>query len=175
MNWFTRNLTWTSRKTEASNPQSQSNSKEEDEDQLYGVTEDLINYTKSFTIDTFKNFPLQYEDEATNAENSLTNSARIRNDLSQWQERHATLVLSRVKELSQIRYKLCPGRLKDNQFWSIYFKLVRSHVIEYELRAIQREKLKEMAVEEEKSLDNNAIEVEMSETKHGSMIESPHS
>ncbi|XP_028780972.1 uncharacterized protein LOC114737225 isoform X2 [Neltuma alba] len=160
MNWFTRNLTWTSRKTEASNPQSQSNSKEEDEDQLYGVTEDLINYTKSFTIDTFKNFPLQ---------------ARIRNDLSQWQERHATLILSRVKELSQIRYKLCPGRLKDNQFWSIYFKLVRSHVIEYELRAIQREKLKRMAVEEEQSLDNNAIEVEMSETKHGSMIESPHS
>ncbi|XP_028798288.1 uncharacterized protein LOC114753748 isoform X2 [Neltuma alba] len=119
MNWFTRNLTWTSRKTEASNPQSQSNSKEEDEDQLYGVTEDLINYTKSFTIDTFKNFPLQYEDEATNAENSLTNSARIRNDLSQWQERHATLVLSRVKGGF---LRVCGGRTLYLRFFAFCCK-----------------------------------------------------
>ncbi|KAI9112192.1 hypothetical protein K1719_016715 [Acacia pycnantha] len=175
MNWITRNLTWTSRETKTPNPQSQSNPEGENEDKLYGITEDLINCAKSFTIDTFKNFPLQDEDEATGVEDTPMDSARTRKDLSQWQERHATLILSRVKELSQIRYKLCPGRLKEKQFWSIYFKLVRDHVIEYELRAIQREKLKRMAMEEEKSSNSNEIEVEMSETKHGELIESPQS
>ncbi|KAI9125611.1 hypothetical protein K1719_003029 [Acacia pycnantha] len=59
MNWITRNLTWTSRETKTPNPQSPSNPEGENEDQLYGITEDLINCAKSFTIDTFKNFPLQ--------------------------------------------------------------------------------------------------------------------
>ncbi|XP_028780953.1 uncharacterized protein LOC114737214, partial [Neltuma alba] len=97
MNWFTRNLHGLPERPKPQILSHNQTPKEEDEDQLYGVTEDLINYTKSFTIDTFKNFPLQDEDEATNAQDTLTNSARIRNDLSQWQERHATLILSRVK------------------------------------------------------------------------------
>ncbi|KAF7845550.1 BSD domain containing protein [Senna tora] len=130
MDWFIRNLTRSSSKTKTSNLQSQSNSKGEDEEQLYGITGDLINHVKSLTIDTFRNFPLQDEDETTYGVESPRTSARIRKDLSQWQERHANLILSRVKELSQVRYKLCPGRLKEKQFWSIYFKLVRSHVIE---------------------------------------------
>lgn len=64
MEWLRRNLSRSSRNSESPNPQSQSNSKkgkkEEDEEfRLYGITEELINHVKSFTIDTFKNFPLQ--------------------------------------------------------------------------------------------------------------------
>lgn len=34
------------------------------------------------------------------------------------------------QELSQLRYRLCPGHLKEQQFWRIYFMLVKSYVAE---------------------------------------------
>lgn len=181
MEWLRRNLSRSLRNSESPNPQSQLNSKkgrEEDDDEevrLYGITEELINHVKSFTIDTFKNFPLQDEDEATYDEETQSTSSNVQKDLSQWQERHAILILSRVKEISQLRFVLCPRHLKEKQFWKIYFKLARSHVFEYELRAIQREKLKRMAMEEAKSSDNRPNEVEMAEAKHGNLESLPPS
>lgn len=44
-------------------------------------------------------------------------------------------------------------------------------LIRYELRAIQREKLEQMAMEDEKSSDNSPYEIEMAEAKHGNFIE----
>ncbi|GAB2213923.1 hypothetical protein Droror1_Dr00018249 [Drosera rotundifolia] len=41
---------------------------------------------------------------------------------------------------------LCPRHLKEWQFWRINFILVKSFVTEYELRAIQLEKLKTVAM-----------------------------
>ncbi|XP_068479159.1 uncharacterized protein [Phaseolus vulgaris] len=114
---------------------------------------------------------LQYEDEGSYWEETESSSSKVRKDLSEWQERHAILVLSRVKEISQLRYVLCPRHLKENQFWKIYFKLARSHVLEYELRHIKQEKLKRMAMEDEKSSVNNSYEVEMSEAKDFNFIE----
>ncbi|TKY68600.1 hypothetical protein E2542_SST04856 [Spatholobus suberectus] len=175
MDWLRRSLSRSSRNSETPNTQTQSNSKvqqqQEDEESIYGITEKLINDVKSFTIDTFKNFPLQDEDEGSYGEETQSSSTKVRKDLSQWQEKHAILILSRVKEISQLRYVLCPRHLKENQFWKIYFKLARSHVLEYELRDIQREKLKLMAMEDEKSSDNNPYEVEMAEAKHGNFID----
>ncbi|PNY04953.1 hypothetical protein L195_g011016 [Trifolium pratense] len=46
-----------------------------------------------------------------------------------------------------------------------------SLLIRYELRAIQQEKLKQMAMEEDKSSDNHPYEIEMSEAKHVNFIE----
>lgn len=46
-----------------------------------------------------------------------------------------------------------------------------SLLIRYELRAIQQEKLKRMATEDEKSSNNSLYEIEMAEAKHGSIIE----
>ncbi|KAK8604490.1 hypothetical protein V6N13_099431 [Hibiscus sabdariffa] len=72
------------------------------------------------------NFPVQ-----DNGNNETTQiSSNVRKDLSDWQERHAILVLSKVKELSQLRFKLCPRHLKEENFWRIYFMLVKSHVAE---------------------------------------------
>ncbi|XP_027337627.1 uncharacterized protein LOC113851362 [Abrus precatorius] len=175
MDWLRRSLSRSSRNSKTSNTQTQPNSKvrqkeeeeEEEEESIYGITEELINHIKSFTLDTFKNFPLRDEDEGTYGEETQSSSTIVRKDLSQWQERHAILILSRVKEISQLRYVLCPRHLKENKFWKIYFKLARSHVLEYELRDVQREKLKRMAMEDEKSSDKSPYEVEMAEATQG--------
>ncbi|XP_042482397.1 uncharacterized protein LOC122062821 [Macadamia integrifolia] len=135
------------------------------EDEEFGVTEQLKNFVKSFSVDTFKNFPLQ-DDQRTvdNAGDSApTTSSNVQKDLSEWQERHAIIVLSRVKEISQLRYILCPRYLKERQFWRIYFKLVKDYVAPYEIRAIQRAKLKRMGMEDGTSLSTSAYEVEMAE------------
>lgn len=46
-----------------------------------------------------------------------------------------------------------------------------SLLIRYELRAIQQEKLKQMAMEEDKSSENHPYEIEMAEAKHGNSLE----
>ncbi|WCJ38086.1 BSD domain-containing protein [Euphorbia peplus] len=98
---------------------------EEEEEQLLGFTQQLIDHVNSFTLHTFLNFPLK--DESSNSTDAA-NSDNVQKDLSNWQERHATLVLSKLKELSQLRFKLCPRHLKERDFWRIYFLLVKSHV-----------------------------------------------
>ncbi|GAB2234501.1 hypothetical protein Droror1_Dr00003756 [Drosera rotundifolia] len=140
------------------------------DDEFYGVTDKLIEHVKSFTVDTFKNFelPEDVSDEAP------TSSGGVRMDLSEWQQQHATIILSKAKEVSQLRYMLCPRHLKERQFWRIYFLLVKSFVTEYELRAIQLEKLKTMAMGMEKSSRTQVIELEMSEATHTrSLLPSP--
>ncbi|CAL1412000.1 unnamed protein product [Linum trigynum] len=137
------------------------------DEELHGVTQQLIDRVKSFTLDDFKKFPLR-DDGTTEAsfgdEMAAAASASVRRDLSEWQERHATLILAKVKELAQLRFKLSPGHLKERDFWRIYFTLVKADIAEYELRAIQLAKLRKMAVEDGKSSDSSTIEVEMAET-----------
>ncbi|XVF32205.1 hypothetical protein REPUB_Repub17cG0062000 [Reevesia pubescens] len=108
--------------------------------------------------------------EATNSNSETQTSSNVRKDLSDWQERHAVLVLSKVKELSQLRFKLCPRNLKEEKFWRIYFMLVKSHVAEYELHAIQSAKLKRIAVTNEKTSDTGAYEVEMAERNQAASV-----
>ncbi|PWZ44270.1 26S proteasome non-ATPase regulatory subunit 7 A [Zea mays] len=90
-------------------------------------------------------------------------------DLTSWQERHAVLVLSKAKELAKIRYDLCPRHLKDKQFWRIYFLLAKSYISPYELRAIQKEKLRRMETENCKPKQVISVEVEMQESKRTSL------
>lgn len=42
------------------------------------------------------------------------------------QEKHCSLILDVVPEMNHLRYKLTPRVLKEEQFWRIYFILVRS-------------------------------------------------
>ncbi|KAK7330258.1 hypothetical protein VNO77_24446 [Canavalia gladiata] len=58
--------------------------------------------------------------------------SNIRQDLTEWQEKHANLVLSTVKEISRLRYELCPRVMKERKFWRIYFILVNNHIAHYE-------------------------------------------
>ncbi|CAI9107439.1 OLC1v1006790C1 [Oldenlandia corymbosa var. corymbosa] len=167
--WFKRNL---SRNRKSPIPISSaaaaanSNNGKEEEERFYGITDQLIEFVKSFTVDTFKNFPIPDADVEGGIEKGGDGvSGNVNNDLSEWQERHAVLILSKVKELSQLRFRLCPRLLKEQQFWRIYFTLVWNYVAEYELHAVRLAKLKEMSAENKTQTGTNAVEVEMSEAK----------
>ncbi|KAM6591994.1 hypothetical protein CsatA_014599 [Cannabis sativa] len=169
--WFRRSLTRNNNSKSAKNSDlfDQPKQPHKFDDQILGVTDKLIDFVKSFTLDTFKNFPRSDDEEEKNGGDFPTTSGSVRSDLSEWQERHATLVLSKVKEISQLRYKLCPGYMKEHQFWGIYFALVKTHVAEYELHAKRLAKRREIALENGKPTDRSACEVEMSETNSANL------
>lgn len=76
-----------------------------------------------------------------------TSASNVRKDLNEFQEKHATLVLTTVKEISRLRYELCPRAMKERHFWKIYFTLVNTHVAPYENQYM--EKLREAAKKSE--------------------------
>ncbi|XP_039120324.1 uncharacterized protein LOC120256707 isoform X3 [Dioscorea cayenensis subsp. rotundata] len=59
----------------------------------FGVTDELREFVKGITLSTFRDFPMEDEPEMQEVR-TLSN---VRQDLSEWQARHATLVLSTVK------------------------------------------------------------------------------
>ncbi|KAK7265892.1 hypothetical protein RJT34_33517 [Clitoria ternatea] len=106
--------------------------------QSFGITEELRDFVKGITITTFEHFPLQDDTELSDVD-AVSN---VRQDLTEWQEKHATLVLSTVKEISRFRYELCPRVMKERKFWRIYFILVNSHIAPYENQYMEDAKLK---------------------------------
>ncbi|KAL5998537.1 hypothetical protein ACLOJK_009480 [Asimina triloba] len=72
----------------------------------YGVTEQLQELLKSFTTDTFKDFDLHRavmlvaDDQRVFHDSPINTSTKhnVQQDLTEWQEQHAMLVLSTVKE-----------------------------------------------------------------------------
>ncbi|KAF8021370.1 hypothetical protein BT93_G1723 [Corymbia citriodora subsp. variegata] len=115
---------------------------EEDLEKL-GVTGDLREFVKGFTPATFQNFPIRDDDEKEEEEgDAAATGSNVRRDLTEWQAKHATLVLTTVKEVSRLRYQLCPRVMKEKRFWRIYFTLVSTHVAPYEKRYLEDAKLK---------------------------------
>ncbi|XP_077250444.1 BSD domain-containing protein [Tasmannia lanceolata] len=155
--------------------------------QEYGVTEQLRDFVKGFTLETFKDFPLPTSRDPADDDDhpritpiiedspATASDTNVRQDLTEWQEQHATLVLSTVKEISQLRYVLCPRHLKERQFWRIYFMLVKSYVTPYEIRALHKAKLKMMGKEDDKAMGQSAFEVEMTETTQVTSVLPPAS
>ncbi|KAF4347825.1 hypothetical protein F8388_009098 [Cannabis sativa] len=148
--WFRRSLTRNnnSKSTKNSDLSDQPKQPHKFDDQILGVTDKLIDFVKSFTLDTFKNFPRSDDEEEKNGGDFPTTSG---------------------SEISQLRYKLCPGYMKEHQFWGIYFALVKTHVAEYELHAKRLAKRREIALENGKPTDRSACEVEMSETNSANL------
>jgi len=138
-------------------------SKSAEDDEELGVTPQLLDFLRTLSPDAFKAAALQLQGGSAEA---------AAGDLTSWQERHAVLVLSKAKELAKIRYDLCPRHMKDKQFWKIYFLLSKSYISPYELRAIQKEKLRRMETENGKSKEVITVEVEMQESK-GSRVSQP--
>ncbi|CAH9088112.1 unnamed protein product [Cuscuta europaea] len=122
----------------------------------FGVTDDLREFVKGITMNTFQDFPLQDVSEMS----SIPTVSNVRQDLNDFQEKHANLVLSSVKEISKLRYALCPRVMRERKFWRIYFILVQSHVAPYEKRYLEEAELK--AAERAKT------EVEMVTSSSGS-------
>ncbi|KAK9116424.1 hypothetical protein Sjap_015371 [Stephania japonica] len=103
----------------------------------FGITDDLREFVKGITQNTFQDFPM--EDNPETSDVSMV--ANVRRDLNEWQEKHANLVLSTVKEISKLRYQLCPRHMTDRKFWKIYFILVNTHVAPFHIAIILHEKL----------------------------------
>ncbi|XP_021912303.1 uncharacterized protein LOC110826032 [Carica papaya] len=133
------------------NPSSRSDPAISDSELLkFGITDDLRDFVRGLTSSTFQNFPVQDEPEADDVPKTASN---VRKDLSEWQEKHATLVLATVKQISRLRYELCPRVMKERRFWRIYFTLVSTHVASYEKQYMDDVKLQaEDKVDKEKKL-----------------------
>ncbi|KAG6538399.1 hypothetical protein ZIOFF_003520 [Zingiber officinale] len=110
----------------------------------FGVTQELKEFVQGLQISTFRDFPMQDEPEPDIS--TIPAASNVRQDLNEWQARHATLVLSTVKvfeyEISKFRYELCPRYMKERKFWHIYFSLVDSHVAPYEKTFMEESKKK---------------------------------
>ncbi|CAM0875210.1 unnamed protein product [Alopecurus aequalis] len=128
-----------------------------EEEEEHGVTPQLLDFLRTLSPEAFKSSALQL--------NQGGSAEAAGGELSDWQQRHAVLVLARAKELAKIRYDLCPRHMKDKQFWTLYFLLARSYILPYELRAIQKEKVRRMETENGKPKDAITVEVEMQESK----------
>ncbi|XP_015059199.1 uncharacterized protein LOC107005189 [Solanum pennellii] len=109
----------------------------------FGVTDDLREFVKGITINTFQDFPL--EDDSVISD--IPTVSNVRQDLTEFQEKHAKFVLSSVKEISKLRYELCPRIMKERKFWRIYFILVNSHVAPYEKKYTEEAKAEIISVE----------------------------
>ncbi|EYU23640.1 hypothetical protein ABFS82_04G141500 [Erythranthe guttata] len=106
--------------------------------EMFGITDELREFVKGITPNTFRDFPLVDDSEVSD----IPTLSNVRQDLTQWQEKHAKIVLSTVKEISKLRYQLCPRVMKERKFWRIYFTLVNSHVAPYEKRYTEDVNLK---------------------------------
>ncbi|OMO58762.1 hypothetical protein CCACVL1_25366 [Corchorus capsularis] len=94
----------------------------------FGINEELRDFVKGITPSTFQDFPIPDDSPMSD----VPTVSNVRQDLSEWQEKHAHLVLSTVKEISKLRYELCPRVMRERKFWRIYFILVNSHVAPFE-------------------------------------------
>ncbi|KAK6921063.1 BSD domain, partial [Dillenia turbinata] len=111
----------------------------------FGVTDDLREFVKGLTINTFQDFSLEecsFECADDTEAQEVSTVSNVRQDLTAWQEKHANLVLQTVKEISKLRYRLCPRIMRERKFWRIYFILVNTHVAPYEKRYMENLKLK---------------------------------
>ncbi|XP_031481567.1 uncharacterized protein LOC116251431 isoform X2 [Nymphaea colorata] len=126
----------------------------------FGITDQLQELVKGFTLDTFKKH--QQDDGGVGEPENAPLVGNVRQDLTEWQVKHANLMLSNVKEISQLRYVLCPRHMKERQFWDIYFKLVKNHVQQYELLAARESRLNSLELEDSGSSRTASVcEVEM--------------
>ncbi|KAI3700767.1 hypothetical protein L2E82_45405 [Cichorium intybus] len=105
---------------------SSSDTPSESELENFGIIQDLWDFVKGLTLLTFQSFP--FPDDLVSDVATVSN---VRQDLSEWQQNHANLVLATIKEVSKLRYDLCPRHMKDGRLWRIYFTLVSTHASPY--------------------------------------------
>ncbi|KAG7023275.1 hypothetical protein SDJN02_14300 [Cucurbita argyrosperma subsp. argyrosperma] len=111
---------------------------QEEDLQKFGINEELRDFVKGITMSTFRDFPLEDDSQVSN----IPTVSNISQDLTVWQTKHASLVLSTVKEISTLRYELCPRIMKERKFWRIYFLLVNRHIAPYEKKYMEDVMLK---------------------------------
>ncbi|CAN0896255.1 hypothetical protein LINGRAHAP2_LOCUS18376 [Linum grandiflorum] len=145
----------------------------EEELRRFGITDDLRDFVKGLTSSTFQNFPIQ---DVPAPDDGMATGSNVRKDLNEWQERHATLVLSTVKQISKLRYDLCPRVMKERRFWRIYFTLVSTHVGPYEREYLEVARRKaEEQIKDEKTKQTAANTSASADGSERSKLESKKS
>ncbi|GJN01444.1 hypothetical protein PR202_ga18711 [Eleusine coracana subsp. coracana] len=130
------------------------------EDEELGVTPQLLDFLRTLSSDAFKSAALQLQGNRPLHHPLRDSTAPLDPDNGA-----SMLQINFSNELAKIRYDLCPRHMKDKQFWRIYFLLAKSYISPYELRAIQKEKLRRMETESGKSKEVITVEVELQESK----------
>lgn len=98
------------------------------ERETYGITNELLEFLDSMTMQTFRDFPLQ--DDKMDDENE-SQDKRSATFLSEWQEKHAIAVLKASPRLNNFRYRLVPQKMTDRRFWNVYFQITISFLKGY--------------------------------------------
>ncbi|KAK4763379.1 hypothetical protein SAY86_009147 [Trapa natans] len=62
-----------------------------------GVASDLRDFVKGFTARTFQSFPIQGSQDGPQVSGVPPMASKVRQDLNEWQAKHATLFLTTVK------------------------------------------------------------------------------
>ncbi|MGI4370243.1 BSD domain-containing protein, partial [Klebsiella pneumoniae] len=133
----------------------------------FGISDDLRDFVRGLTSSTFQNFPVQ-DDLPMSDVPTVSN---VRQDLTEWQQKHASLVLTTVQEISRLRYELCPRHMKDANFWRIYFTLVSTHVSPYEKQYVEEIQLKEAEKIKDDKVNQTSIANQKSMTSTSSSAE----
>ena len=92
----------------------------EEELRAFAITPAFEGTVRGLTYSTFRDYRLP-----VGSSPSSEGSTQQSRYLTPWQEQHALLICRQVKEIDELRFVLCPKRLTDQQFWTIYFQLVK--------------------------------------------------
>ena len=92
----------------------------------YGITPECQGFVRGLNYASFRDSQGS-EQASPSASSSSQPEGRY---LTRWQEQHALLICRQVKEVDELRFVLSPKRMTDQQFWAIYFQLVRQHLPE---------------------------------------------
>ncbi|KAK2969712.1 hypothetical protein RJ640_004218 [Escallonia rubra] len=102
--------------------------------EAFGITDELREFVKGITMNTFQDFPLEDDSEMSDIP-TVSNTPKQMFSHDQ-------------QEISKLRYELCPRVMKERKFWRIYFILVNSHVAPYEARYMENAKQKSTEVKD---------------------------
>ncbi|KAF5933797.1 hypothetical protein HYC85_029968 [Camellia sinensis] len=104
----------------------------------FGVTDELREFVKSITMNTFRDFPLEDDSEMSD----IPTVSNVRQDLTAWQERHAKLVLSTVKNALAARHMKAKGSHKYYSDLVIWIGTHETSKLRYERRYMEEARLK---------------------------------
>jgi len=106
-------------KLDAFVPEADPNTPGDQEEDLvdFGIEPTIVEFVENICNhpNTFRDFPVE-------------NYGISPKKLTPKQERHAVIMLDKVPELSKLRYKLCPGHMKEEMFWRVYFLLLQNKI-----------------------------------------------
>ncbi|XVF54491.1 hypothetical protein PTKIN_Ptkin05aG0184400 [Pterospermum kingtungense] len=92
-------------------PNTERQAEQEEELERFGINEELRDFVKGITLSTFQDFP--FSDDSPMSD--VATVSNIRQDLTEWQEKHANLVLLTVKESSNVEMTSNPQATENKQ------------------------------------------------------------